>query len=215
MNLILFGAPGAGKGTQAAELVKKYNLTHISTGEMFREAIASNSEMGKIANSYISKGCLVLDEVTVALVKDRLALEDCKNGFILDGFPRTLHQAVCLDQICLELNIKIDFVIDIEVPTDELIARLSGRRVCKNCGASYHIMFNKPIVEEKCDICGGQLYIRDDDNKESVAVRLKTYQAQTTPLINYYKNKGLLLEINGQQEINDVFEEIVSKIGEK
>ena len=215
MNLILFGAPGAGKGTQAAELVKKYNLTHISTGEMFREAIASNSEMGKIANSYISKGCLVLDEVTVALVKDRLALEDCKNGFILDGFPRTLHQAECLDQICLELNIKIDFVIDIEVPTDELIARLSGRRVCKNCGASYHIMFNKPIVEEKCDICGGQLYIRDDDNKESVAVRLKTYQAQTTPLINYYKNKGLLLEINGQQEINDVFEEIVSKIGEK
>ena len=215
MNLILFGAPGAGKGTQAAELVKKYNLTHISTGEMFREAIASNSEMGQIANSYISKGCLVLDEVTVALVKDRLALEDCKNGFILDGFPRTLHQAECLDQICLELNIKIDFVIDIEVPTDELIARLSGRRVCKNCGASYHIMFNKPIVEEKCDICGGQLYIRDDDNKESVAVRLKTYQAQTTPLINYYKNKGLLLEINGQQEINDVFEEIVSKIGEK
>ena len=207
MNLILFGAPGAGKGTQAAELVKKYNLTHISTGEMFREAIASNSEMGKIANSYISKGCLVLDEVTVALVKDRLALEDCKNGFILDGFPRTLHQAECLDQICLES--------DIEVPTDELIARLSGRRVCKNCGASYHIMFNKPIVEEKCDICGGQLYIRDDDNKESVAVRLKTYQAQTTPLINYYKNKGLLLEINGQQEINDVFEEIVSKIGEK
>ena len=215
MNLILFGAPGAGKGTQAAELVKKYNLTHISTGEMFREAIASNSEMGKIANSYISKGCLVLDEVTVALVKDRLALEDCKNGFILDGFPRTLHQAECLDQICLELNIKIDFVIDIEVPTDELIARLSGRRVCKDCGASYHIMFNKPIVEDKCDICGGQLYIRDDDNKESVAVRLKTYQAQTTPLINYYKNKGLLLEINGQQEINDVFEEIVSKIGEK
>ena len=215
MNLILFGAPGAGKGTQAAELVKKYNLTHISTGEMFRNAIAEKSAMGELANSYISKGCLVPDDVTVEFVKKRLALEDCKNGFILDGFPRTLHQAECLDQICLESNIKIDFVIDIEVPTEELIARLSGRRVCKDCGASYHTMFNKPIVEDKCDICGGQLYTRKDDSKESVAVRLKTYQAQTTPLINYYKNKGILLEINGQQEINDVFKEIVNKLGEK
>lgn len=214
MNLILFGAPGAGKGTQAVELVKKYNLTHISTGEMFRNAIANKTAMGELANSYISKGNLVPDEVTVGLVKERLALEDCKNGFILDGFPRTLHQAECLDKICLELNIKIDYVIDIEVETDELISRLSGRRVCKDCGASYHVMFNKPSVEDKCDICGGTLYTRKDDNKESVAVRLQTYQAQTTPLINYYKEKEILLEINGQQDINDVFKEIVSKLGE-
>lgn len=214
MNIILFGAPGAGKGTQAVELVKKYKLTHISTGEMFRNAIANKTAMGNLANSYISKGELVPDEVTVGLVKERLAQEDCKNGFILDGFPRTLPQAECLDKICKELNIKIDYVIDIEVETDELIARLSGRRVCKSCGASYHVMFNKPKVENVCDICNGELYTRKDDNKDSVAVRLQTYQAQTTPLINYYKNQGILLEINGQQEINDVFKEIVNKLGE-
>ena len=214
MNLILFGAPGAGKGTQAVELVKKYKLTHISTGEMFREAIAKQTAMGQLANSYISKGQLVPDEVTVGLVKERLALEDCKNGFILDGFPRTLHQAKCLDQICLELNIKIDYVIDIEVPTNDLINRLSGRRVCKTCGASYHILFNKPSVENVCDVCNGELYIRKDDNVESVAVRLQTYESQTAPLISYYKEKGMLLEINGQQDINDVFKEIVNKLGE-
>ena len=214
MNIILFGAPGAGKGTQAVELVKKYKLTHISTGEMFRNAIANKTAMGNLANSYISKGELVPDEVTVGLVKERLAQEDCKNGFILDGFPRTLPQAECLDKICKELNIKIDYVIDIEVETDELIARLSGRRVCKSCGASYHVMFNKPQVENVCDICNGELYTRKDDNKDSVAVRLQTYQAQTTPLINYYKNQGILLEINGQQDISDVFKEIVNKLGE-
>ena len=214
MNIILFGAPGAGKGTQAAELVNKYKLTHISTGEMFREAIDKQTKMGVLANYYISKGNLVPDEVTVGLVKERLAQEDCKNGFILDGFPRTLPQAECLDQICLELNIKLDYVIDIEVSTEDIIERLSGRRVCKSCGASYHISLNKPKVEGVCDTCGGELYTRKDDNKESVAVRIYTYQAQTTPLINYYKNKGILLEINGQQDINDVFKEIVNKLGE-
>ena len=214
MNIILFGAPGAGKGTQAVELVNKYKLTHISTGEMFREAIAKQTEMGKLANSYISKGKLVPDEVTVGLVKERLAQEDCKNGFILDGFPRTLPQAECLDQICSELNIKIDNVIDIEVSTDDIIERLSGRRVCRSCGASFHLIFNKPKQEGVCDLCGGELYTRKDDNKESVAVRIYTYQAQTTPLINFYKNKGILLEINGQQDINEVFKEIVNKLGE-
>ena len=215
MNLILFGAPGAGKGTQAAELVKKYNLTHISTGEMFRNAIAEKSAMGELANSYISKGCLVPDDVTVEFVKKRLALEDCKNGFILDGFPRTLPQAECLDRICLELNMKIDHVIDIEVNKDELIKRLSGRRVCKSCGASYHVMFNPSKVEGVCDKCNGELYTRKDDNIESVAVRLQTYEASTKPLIEFYNQKGLLVEINGQQEINEVLNEIVEKIGEK
>ena len=215
MNLILFGAPGAGKGTQAVELAKRFNLIHISTGEIFREAIAEHSEMGEIANSYISKGNLVPDDITVKIVKERLAQEDCKNGFILDGFPRTLPQAECLDQICLELNISIDHVIDIEVNEDELIRRLSGRRVCKTCGASYHIDFNPSKVENVCDKCNGELYTRKDDEKESVAVRLKTYKSSTMPLINYYVNKGLLVEINGQQEINDVLNEIVEKIGEK
>ena len=215
MNLILFGAPGAGKGTQAVELAKRFNLIHISTGEIFRDAIAEHSEMGEIANSYISKGNLVPDDITVKIVKERLAQEDCKNGFILDGFPRTLPQAECVDQICLELNISIDHVIDIEVNEDELIRRLSGRRVCKTCGASYHIDFNPSKVENVCDKCNGELYTRKDDEKESVAVRLKTYKSSTMPLINYYVNKGILVEINGQQEINDVLNEIVEKIGEK
>ena len=215
MNLILFGAPGVGKGTQAVELAKKFNLTHISTGEIFREIIASHSELGELANSYISKGNLVPDDVTVGIVKERLAQEDCKNGFILDGFPRTLPQAECLDNICLELNMNIDYVIDIEVDEDELIKRLSGRRVCKSCGASYHIDFNPSKVENVCDKCNGELYTRKDDEKESVAVRLKTYKSSTMPLINYYVNKGILVEINGQQEINEVLNEIVEKIGEK
>ena len=215
MNLILLGAPVAGKGTQAVELAKRFNLIHISTGEIFRDAIAEHSEMGEIANSYISKGNLVPDDITVKIVKERLAQEDCKNGFILDGFPRTLPQAECLDQICLELNISIDHVIDIEVNEDELIRRLSGRRVCKTCGASYHIDFNPSKVENVCDKCNGELYTRKDDEKESVAVRLKTYKSSTMPLINYYVNKGILVEINGQQEINDVLNEIVEKIGEK
>ena len=214
MNLILFGAPGAGKGTQASEIVRKYKLTHISTGEMFRSAIAKKTAMGELANSYISKGCLVPDDITVEIVKERLAQEDCKNGFILDGFPRTLHQAECLEGILLELNIKIDYVIDIEVDTDKVIERLTGRRVCRSCGTSYHVMFNKPRVENICDVCGGELYTRKDDNVESVAVRLKTYQEQTKPLIDYYTKKGILLDINGQQEIKDVFKEIVSKLGE-
>lgn len=214
MNIILFGAPGAGKGTQAVELVNKYKLTHISTGEMFREAIKNQTAMGQLANSYISKGNLVPDEVTVGLVKERLAQEDCKNGFILDGFPRTLPQAECLDEICKELNIKIDYVIDIEVSKEDVIERLSARRVCRSCGASFHLIFNKPTVDGVCDLCGGELYTRKDDNKESVAVRINTYQEQTTPLINYYNNKGILLEINGQQDISDVTKEIVSKLGE-
>ena len=215
MNLILFGAPGVGKGTQAASLAKIFNLTHISTGEIFREAIANHTEMGVLAASYISKGNLVPDDETVKIVRERLTQEDCKNGFILDGFPRTLPQAECLDRICLELNMKIDHVIDIEVNKDELIKRLSGRRVCKSCGASYHVMFNPSKVDGVCDKCNGELYTRKDDNIESVAVRLQTYEASTKPLIEFYNQKGLLVEINGQQEINEVLNEIVEKIGEK
>lgn len=214
MNIILFGAPGAGKGTQAEKLVNKYHLTHISTGEMFREAISNQTEMGKLASTYIQKGELVPDAVTVGIVKDRLSLEDCKKGFILDGFPRTLHQAECLETIVKELNIKIDYVVDIDADFDELLRRLSGRRVCKKCGASYHVLFKKPTQDGICDTCGGELYIRKDDNIDSVKVRLDTYKAQTEPLIEYYTNKGILVHINGMQDINDVFNEIVVKLGE-
>lgn len=214
MNLILFGAPGAGKGTQAKKLVEKYHLKHISTGELFREEISKKTPLGNLANSYIAKGNLVPDEITVEIVKNCLAQEDNKNGFILDGFPRTLPQAECLDQICLNLNINIDYVIDIEVKGEELISRLSGRRVCKNCEASYHILLNKPKVENICDKCGGELYIRKDDDKESVIVRLNNYYRQTTPLKEHYKAKGKLLEINGQQDIDNVFKDIINKIGD-
>lgn len=214
MNIILFGAPGAGKGTQAVKIVEKYGLVHISTGDMFRNAIANKTKMGLLANEYISKGQLVPDEVTVGLVKERLAQEDIKNGFILDGFPRTLPQAKCLDEIVKELNIKLDYVIDIEVEIKKLLPRLTGRRVCKNCGASFHIIYNAPKVEGVCDICNDTLYIRKDDNEESVSVRLQAYENQTKPLINYYKEKGILLPINGDQDINDVFKEIVKNLGE-
>ena len=214
MNIIMLGAQGTGKGTVAGILKDKLNIPHISTGEMFRKNIKEGTELGKIAEGLINAGNLVPDDITIKMVENRINEADAKNGFILDGFPRTLHQAECLEGILSELNIKIDFVIDIEVSTEKLLERLSGRRVCKDCGASFHVVLNKPRVENICDECGGQLYTRKDDNVESVAVRLKTYQAQTKPLIEYYKNKGILVEINGQQDINDVFKEIVSKLGE-
>lgn len=214
MNIILFGAPGAGKGTQASKIVEKYDLVHISTGDMFRNAIANKTQMGLLANSYISKGMLVPDEVTVGLVKERLAQEDIKKGFILDGFPRTLPQARCLDEILQELNIKLDSVIDIEVEIGKLLPRLTGRRVCKNCGASFHVIYNAPKVDGVCDLCNNELYTRKDDNEESVSVRLEAYENQTKPLIEFYNEKGILLKINGDQEINDVFKEIVNNLGE-
>jgi len=214
MNIVLFGAPGAGKGTQAVEIVSKYHLVHISTGEMFRNAIANKTEMGVLANTYISKGMLVPDEVTVGIVKDRLAQEDCKKGFILDGFPRTLHQAECLETILRELNTKLDYVIDIDVDRDSLLGRLTGRRMCRKCGASYHTIFHPTKVEGICDTCGGETYTRSDDNVESVSVRLNAYDNQTKPLIDFYKNLNLHVCINGNQDVNDVFKDIVNVLGE-
>ena len=167
MNFIFLGPPGAGKGSLAVKVAEDYKIPHISTGDIFRAAIKNQTELGKKVKAIIDSGALVSDDLTCELVKDRLSQPDTQNGFILDGFPRTLPQAECLDQICLELNIKIDFVIDIEVPTDELIARLSGRRVCKSCGASYHVTLNRPKVDGVCDICGGELYTRKDDHKET------------------------------------------------
>ena len=212
MKISLLGAPGSGKGTQAKLLSEYYDIAHISTGDLFRRAISQNTPLGQKIKKYMST--LVPDEIVIALVMERISQDDCKNGFILDGFPRTLPQAKCLDQICQELNIKIDYVIDIEVDSQELISRLSGRRVCKNCGSSYHVMFNKPKQENVCDRCNGPLYTRQDDSIESVTVRLQNYENQTKPLIDYYNEKGLLVEINGQQNIDDVFKEIVLKLGE-
>lgn len=212
MNLLIMGPPGAGKGTQAEVLVKELKITHISTGDMFRNAIKEGTEMGKKAKEYMDAGQLVPDEVVIGMVKDRLAKPDCQNGFLLDGFPRTVEQARALDETLASLNIKLDGVINIVVPLDKLMVRLTGRRVCRDCGASYHVVFNPPQVEGKCNSCGGELYQRSDDNEESVSTRLKAYEEKTQPLIDYYQAKGLLLNINGDQEIGKVLADILAAV---
>jgi len=212
VNLLIMGPPGAGKGTQAERLIKELKITHISTGDMFRAAIKEGTEMGKKAKEYMDQGALVPDEVVVGMVKDRLSKPDCEKGFLLDGFPRTLDQAKALDETLESMNIKLDGVINIAVPREKLMERLTGRRVCKNCGASYHILFNKPKEEGKCDACGGELYQRSDDNEEAVGKRLDVYEEQTQPLIDYYSDKGLLLNINGDQDINKVLEDILAAV---
>ncbi|AGL01455.1 adenylate kinase [Desulfoscipio gibsoniae] len=212
MKLLIMGPPGAGKGTQAEVLVKELNITHISTGDMFRAAIKEGTDMGKKAKEYMDKGALVPDEVVVGMVKDRLLKPDCAEGFLLDGFPRTLEQAKALDATLQEMGIKLDGVVNIAVPREKLMARLTGRRVCRGCGASYHVLFNKPAVEGKCNSCGGELYQRSDDNEEAVGNRLDVYEAQTQPLIDYYAAQGLLLNINGDQDIKKVLEDILASL---
>ncbi|MCG8403537.1 MAG: adenylate kinase [Firmicutes bacterium] len=212
MKLLIMGPPGAGKGTQAEVLVKELGLTHISTGDMFRAAIKEGTEMGKKAKEYMDKGALVPDEVVVGMVKERLSKPDCADSFLLDGFPRTLDQAKALDATLKEMGIQLNGVINIAVPREKLMARLTGRRVCKGCGASYHVIFNQPQVEGRCNGCAGELYQRSDDNEEAVGNRLDVYEAQTQPLINYYIRQGLLLNINGDQEINKVLEEILARL---
>ena len=215
MKLILFGAPGAGKGTQAAELAKKYHIPHISTGEMFRQAIDRQTPMGIKAASFITKGMLVPDDITIEIVKERLSQSDCKNGFILDGFPRTIPQAKSLEEILQELNMKLDHVIQIFVPTDLVLERLTGRRICKNCGASYHVLYHPSLKDGICDRCGKELTIRKVDHMDSVLVRLDASEKQTKPLLKYYQDQGLLVTIDGKQEINDVFLDILRELGEK
>ncbi|MCF8010054.1 MAG: adenylate kinase [Clostridiales bacterium] len=212
MNLLIMGPPGAGKGTQAEKLIKQLDITHISTGDMFRNAIKEGTEMGKKAKEFIDQGNLVPDEVVVGMVKDRLSQSDCEKGFLLDGFPRTLDQAKALDQTLASLGIKLDGVVNISVPREKLMERLTGRRICRDCGASFHVIFNKPKEEGKCDSCGGELYQRSDDNEESVGKRLDVYTQETQPLIDYYKEKGLLADINGDQEITSVLNDILAAL---
>lgn len=212
MKLLIMGPPGAGKGTQAEVLVKELKITHISTGDMFRAAIKEGTEMGKKAKEYMDEGKLVPDEVVVGMVKERLSQPDCANGFLLDGFPRTVAQAESLDATLSSLDIKLDGVINIEVAREKLMDRLTGRRVCKGCGASYHVIFNPPQKEGVCNSCGGELYQRSDDNEETVGNRLNVYEAQTQPLIDYYNKQGLILNIDGDQEINKVLNDIMTAL---
>ena len=199
MNLILLGAPGAGKGTQAEKICEKLSIPAISTGNMLREAMANGTEMGLKAKSFIDAGKLVPDEVVIGIINERLKQDDCQNGFILDGFPRTIPQAEALD----EMGVRIDKVIDIEVPDEKIAARLSGRRVCLKCGATYHTEFKKPKAEGICDACGDTLVQRKDDMPETVLDRLKTYHEQTEPLKGYYEKKGILRVVEGQEEVAD------------
>ena len=198
MNLILMGAPGAGKGTQSSKISAKYNIPAVSTGDMLRAAVKAGTKLGLSAKEYMDAGKLVPDEVVVGIIKDHLSTEACANGFILDGFPRTIPQAEALEK----MGVKIDVVLSIEVPDEKIIARMSGRRVCA-CGASYHVEYIKPQVDGVCDKCGGQLYIRDDDREETVANRLKTYHAQTEPLKGFYSERGNLICVEGQEEVAD------------
>lgn len=210
MQLLLMGPPGAGKGTQAAELVKKFKIPQISTGDMFRAAVKEGTELGKKAKACMDAGTLVPDEVTVGIVRERLAKDDCKNGFMLDGFPRTVEQADALSKILDELGIKLTKVLNIHVPAEDLIERAVGRRICKNCGSTYHVKFNPAKAEGKCDNCGGELYQRGDDNEETMKTRLATYENSTRPLIDYYKKAGVYVEVDGRQPIAKVTEDLVN-----
>ncbi|MEG1997850.1 MAG: adenylate kinase [Clostridiales bacterium] len=215
MRIVLLGAPGAGKGTQAEVLVKKLFLPHISTGDMFRAAISAGTELGLAAKDYMDKGQLVPDEVTVGIIKDRISQADCREGFLLDGFPRTLAQAAALDTLLADLKTSLTAVLNISVPADKLITRLTGRRMCRQCGAIYHLLYNAPQQENVCDNCGGELYQRSDDQETTVRNRLVVYENQTAPLIAYYAGKGLLHEINGDQPINEVMMELGQALGQK
>ena len=210
MQLLLMGPPGAGKGTQAANLVKQFDIPHISTGDMFRAAVKEGTELGKQAKACMDTGKLVPDEVTIGIVRERLAKDDCKKGFILDGFPRTVEQADALTNILNDLGIKLTRVLNIHVPASDLIERAVGRRICKKCGATYHVKFNPTKNDGICDNCGGNLYQRADDNEETMKNRLSVYEDSTRPLIEYYKKAGVYTEIDGRQPIDEVTKALVS-----
>ena len=207
-NIILMGPPGAGKGTNAKRIASFYKIPHISTGDMFREAIKNKTSLGELANSYMSKGLLVPDEVTICLVKERLSRDDCKDGYLLDGFPRTMVQAEALTELSNEIGRPITNVLNIVVPESILIDRICGRRVCKVCGAPYHVRNMKPKVEGVCDLCGGELVQRKDDNEETLKSRLSEYHKQTEPLIAYYTKLGVVADIDGTKDLNLLLDDI-------
>ena len=212
MRIILLGPPGAGKGTQAKDLVNKYGIPQISTGDILRKNLAEKTPLGLEAKKFMDKGELVPDSVVVGIVKERLKEADCKPGYILDGFPRTVPQAEALDAALADMKTPLDRVLSIEVPDEELVKRLSGRRTCRSCQEGYHVMFKKPKAEGKCDKCGGELYQRDDDKEEAIMNRLKVYQSSTAPLIDYYKGKGLLRSINGVGAMGDILQRMVTAL---
>ncbi|TRZ67332.1 MAG: adenylate kinase [Methanothrix sp.] len=207
MNIVLLGPPGSGKGTQAKMIAEKYGVVHISTGDILRENVRGGTDLGKEAKAYMDAGKLVPDELLISIIKDRLSKPDVAGGYMLDGYPRTTPQAEAMDKILPELGQKIDVVVNIDVPDDELVKRLGGRRMCQ-CGVSYHLKFNPPKKEGVCDVCGGKLYHRDDDREEAILNRLEVYKTQTQPLIDYYNKAGIIADINGAGEISEIFGEI-------
>jgi adenylate kinase len=212
MNLMLFGAPGAGKGTQAKFLIEKYDIPQISTGDILRAAIADKTDMGMEAKNYMDEGKLVPDSTIIGIIKDRLAEDDCKNGFILDGFPRTLAQAEALSELMKNMNISLDKVISLNVPDELIVGRITGRRVCPDCGASFHVEFNPSKVENICDYCSSELIIRKDDNPETVKSRLESYHSQTAPLIDFYTNMGVMITLDGTKEVSEVTADMISAL---
>ena len=214
MRIIMLGAPGAGKGTQAKKIAAKYGIPHISTGDIFRANIKNGTELGNKAKTYMDQGLLVPDELTCDLVVDRIQQDDAREGYVLDGFPRTIPQAECLTEALNKLGSKIDYAIDVDVPDDNIVKRMGGRRACVGCGATYHIVYAPTKEEGICDKCGGGLILRDDDKPETVLKRLGVYHDQTQPLIDYYTQSGILKEVDGTIDIDDVFAEIVRILGE-
>ena len=213
MKIVMLGAPGAGKGTQAKMIADKYQIPHISTGDIFRANISNGTELGKKAKTYMDQGLLVPDELVVDLVVDRVQQDDCKKGYILDGFPRTIPQAEALTEALKKLGEKVDFAINVEVPDENIVKRMSGRRACVSCGSTYHIVYNPTKVEGVCDKCGNELILREDDKPETVKKRLDVYHEQTQPLIEYYTNEGVLVEVDGSKDMKDVFSAIVDILG--
>ena len=213
MKIIMLGAPGAGKGTQAKKIAQKYGIPHISTGDIFRANIKNGTELGKKAKTYMDQGQLVPDELTLDLIMDRFKEDDCKNGYVLDGFPRTIPQAEALDAALKANGEKIDFAIDVDVPDENIVKRMGGRRACVNCGATYHIVYSPTKVEGKCDKCGEDLIVRDDDKPETVLSRLEVYHNQTQPLIDYYNEQGVLKTVDGTVDMKDVFDAIIKILG--
>lgn len=213
MKIIMLGAPGAGKGTQAKQIAGKYEIPHISTGDIFRANIKNGTDLGKKAKEYMDQGLLVPDELTCDLVMDRIQQDDCKNGFVLDGFPRTIPQAQALDAALTKIGEKMDYAIDVDVPDESIVSRMSGRRACLDCGATYHVVSLPPKTEGKCDHCGSDLVLRDDDKPETVQKRLTVYHEQTQPLIDYYKKQGILKSVDGTQPMEAVFTAITDILG--